>query len=542
MVFNMQKLNNIIESLSVEEMVGQLLNFNCTVGTDINEFKRIVKRVRPGGIFVHAQTNKETIDEYTSIVNKCSKVPVIIAADVENGPGWAIKGESYLPSPMAWGACDDEKLIESAGKVTGEICRKNGVHLSFAPVVDINYNKDNPVVNNRAVSDSPKQVAKIAGAYVKGMQANGMMVSCCKHFPGDGMDDRNQHFCTTINTFSKEEWLNTYGYVYKKMFECGVASVMVAHIALPSVEDYVDPVLGPRPSTLSYKIITKLLKEELGFEGCVVSDAMTMVGASVMCPPERLSIEFIKAGGDMVLFPLERDYDYVLKAVKSGEISMERLKDAVSRVLKLKMQARLFEDQEKLCREITLSADIKDISESIGEKSVTVIKNTQNLIPLSIKKGGKFLIINLQIESISRFAEDVSALSAELEKRGYIVDSLKASEVNHHELEKIKGDYDCILITGRFDPWTHPGGTLRIGWGNVMPFWRGVVVDHPCVIFVSFGDPYKLYEFPFLRTYVNAYSPTLETVRAFAKVLLGEKPIAGKSPVKLNGYFERDVE
>lgn len=538
-------VDKMMEGLSVEEMVGQILNFHFNVCKTTENFEKMVERVRPGGIFFPPQTKPEVIKEYTEIANRYSKIPVIVSADTENGPGCAIENETYLPTPMAWGACNDAELIEKAGRLTGEICRKNGVHWSFAPVVDINYNKDNPVTNTRSVSDKPEQVAKIAGAYVRGMQSNGLMVEGCKHFPGDGMDDRNQHFCTTINSLSKDEWMNTYGLVYKKMFESGVASVMVGHIALPDVEDNIDPILGPKPSTLSYNVMTKLLKEELGFTGCVISDAMCMVGASVMCPPDRLSIEFIKAGGDMVLFPLERDFDYVCEAVKKGEISMGRLKDAVRRVLKMKIRARLFEEQSRILSEIKISGDINEVSEQIAEKSITVIRNTQNLIPLSVKKGGKFLIINIQRnpqdQNDPAYMNDIVVLAEELEKRGYTSDSIRGNEVDHHKLEEIKDDYDCILINCRIDPENYLGGSMRINWDNIMTFWRGVGVDHPCVIFTSFGDPYKLYEFPFLRTYVNAYCAAKGSISAFVRVILGEKPVVGKSPVRLKGFFDCEV-
>lgn len=533
-----------IAGMSLEELVGQLLNFHVSVCKTPEEFERMVKRVRPGGIFI-GHADREKIGQYTDIVNRYTKVPVIVSGDVEFGPGCVLKDETYLPRPMAWGACDDEELIWRAGRATGEVCRKNGVHWSFAPIVDINYNKDNPVTNVRAVSDKPEQVVRIAGAYAAGMQENGMMIAGCKHFPGDGMDDRNQHFCTTINSLSKEEWMNTYGYVYKEMFKKGAASVMVGHIALPAVEEEIDPVLGSKPGTLSYNIMTKLLKEELGFQGCVISDAMSMVGTSVMCPPDKLSISFIKAGGDMLLFPLERDFDYLLEAVKSGELSIERVKDAVRRILKMKMRARLFEDQEKLMDEIEVSDDLKLISAEIAEKCITVIRNTQNLIPLSMKKGGKFLLIHLQRNrddmGVPAYMNDIGTLEEELKKRGYAVDTMSGYGMDHHKLEKIKGEYDCILINSRIDPQNYLGGTLRINWDNIMSFWRGVVVDHPCVIFTSFGDPYKLYEFPFLRTYVNAYGSDKETLQAFVSVLLGEKPMIGKSPVALKGFFECQV-
>jgi len=536
-------IEKCIDEMSLEDLCGQLLNIQVSRYKDFDTLEKIVKKIRPGGIFVDRNSGKEDIKKQTDIINKCTKVPVIVSADIENGPGCAISGEACLPNPMAWGACDDEDLIRRAGKATAEICRKSGIHWSFAPIVDINYNKDNPVTNVRAVSDNPEQIVKIAGAYAQGMQTDGLMVAGCKHFPGDGIDDRNQHFCTTINPLSKEEWMKTYGYVYKKMFEMGCASVMIGHIGFPANGEEIDPVLGPKPGTLSYNTITKLLKEELGFEGCAVSDAMSMVGTAVMCPPEKLSIEFIKSGGDMLLFPLPEDFDYLVEAVKSGELSIERVKDAVRRILRMKMRARLFEDNEKLVSELKLTEDIKALGDEIAKKSITVIRNTQNLIPLSLKEGARFLVITLQNNYGTRnaFREKIEVLENELKKRGYAVDYMSGAGMDHNKLRDIKDSYDCILINCGIEVFNYIGGTLRLGWDNIMTFWRGVGVDHPCVIFTSFGDPYKLYELPFLRTYVNAYSSDEATFKAFAKVLLGEEKAVGKSPISLKGFFNCEV-
>ena len=534
----------LVNELSLEELCGQVLNMRIGRETTLEEVEAIAKRVHPGGFFVSGVT-AEWIKQLTDIINKHSRIPVIVSADIEHGAGCCLKGAPLLPEPMSWGACDDEELIEQAGTVTGEICRQNGIHWTFSPVVDINLNKDNPVVNTRAISDKPEQVSKIAGAYVRGLQKNGYMVAGCKHFPGDGVDDRNQHLCTTINSLSKEEWMKTFGYVYKEMFKAGSASVMVGHIAFPVVEDEIDPILGPKPGTLSYNIMTKLLREELGFEGCIVSDAMPMVGASVMCPQERLSVEFLKAGGDMVLFALERDFDYVMAAVERGELSVAQLKNAVRRILYMKKQARLFEDQIKLQENIVLSGDIAKISEAIADKSITIIRNSQNLLPLKCKEHSNFLIINMQRNDRKMengtYIRDMGVVAQELQKRGHNVDVISSFGMDHRKFEEDKNKYDCILINCRISSRDYLGGTLRINFDNISPFWRGVVVAHPCVIFTSFGDPYKLYDLPFLRTYVNAYSSSDDIQRAFVKVLLGEIPAMGKSPVALKGFFDREV-
>ncbi len=541
-----KQMEALLESLSTEDLCGQLLNFFIAPKATPEKLAELFEKTRPGAIFFNGNTPPERIREVTALANKYTKIPVIVSADTEYGPGCCIKDAPYMPFPMSWGAADDEALVERAGEITGEICRKAGVHWSFAPLVDINYNKDNPVVNVRAISDSPKQVAKMARAYVRGQQKNGMMVAGCKHFPGDGMDDRNQHFCTTINSLSKEEWMETYGYVYREMFKENVGSVMIGHIAFPANEEECDPILGCKPGTLSYNTMTRLLKGELGYKGCLISDAMSMVGTSVMCPPDRLSIEFIKNGGDMLLFPQERDFGYLMGAIASGEITRERLLDAVRRILRTKDQVRLFEDQAALEESVTVSGDLLAVCQEIADKSITVIRNAQNLIPLSLPKGAKFLIINIQKNGenvvFPQYMDHIKVLKEELEARGYVADMISAYGINHNKLEADMKNYDCILFNCRINPMVYLGGTNRLNWDNIMSFWRGVGVAHPCVIFTSFGDPYKLYDLPFLRTYVNAYSHDEVTFRAFVKVLLGEIPALGKSPVGMKGFFERETD
>ena len=544
-VMNTEKIEKLLDSMTVEDLCGQLLNYNIAPATPLEELDKQFRNTRPGGLFFGWNNTPERIAAVTALAEKYTKAPVIVSADIENGPGCCLAAELFLPQMMSLGAADDEALVERLGRRTAEICRESGIHWSFAPVVDINYNRDNPVTNIRAISDSPRQVAKIARAFVRGMQRDGLMVAGCKHFPGDGLDDRNQHFCTTINSLSKEEWMETYGYVYKEMFKENVGSVMVGHIAFPANEEEIDPILGPKPGTLSYNTMTRLLKGELGFEGCLISDAMSMVGTSVMCPPDRLSIEFIKNGGDMLLFPLERDYGYLMGAIESGEITLARLKDAVRRILVLKDKARLFEDKATVLTEIKSDrADLEAAAEELAEKSITLIRNAQNIIPMAPEKGAKFLIINMQRpgEFAMKYMNQADVLKQELEARGYVADMMSGVHVNHKSLEEKMPSYHCIIFACRINPMTYLGGTNRINWDNIMSFWRGVGVAHPRVVFVSLGDPYKLYELPFLRTYVNAYSADPATMRAFVKVLLGEIPAMGKSPVALKGFFDRETD
>jgi beta-N-acetylhexosaminidase len=212
----------------------------------------------------------------------------------------------------------------------------------------------------------------------------------------------------------------------------------------------------------------------------------------------------------------------------------------------MKARARLFEDQEKLMAEIEITGDIGEVAQRIADKSITVIRNTQNLIPLSLPKGSKFLLINLQRNRSDMgnpaYMKHIDVLKEELEARGHLVTVMSGYGVDHHKLEEDMKGYDVVLFNCRINQANYLGGTLRINWDNIMAFWRGVGVAHPRVIFTSFGDPYKLYDLPFLRTYVNAYSHDDITFRAFVKVLLGEIPASGKSPVALKGFFAREID
>ena len=318
------KIHNI-NDLTIEELCGQLLCLEMTGYKNISQMKAAIKKNRPGGIYVYG-FKEEVIKELTEYANKICKYPILVVTDAEFGPGSPFPEEPEMPAPMAWGAADNAELIEKVGECTGKIIRKKGVHLALAPVTDINMNFHNPLVNVRSVSDSPNQVLKIMSAYMRGMQKEGRLLATVKHFPGDGVDDRNQHFCATINRLPKKEWMDSFGKVYKGMIKDGVSAFMVAHIALPSWdEDNIDPILGPMPATLSYELMTNLLKKKLGFKGCLISDAMSMIGSVSLVPINELAPKFIAAGGDFVLFPEKNDLQNLLAAYNQGKLSKERI-------------------------------------------------------------------------------------------------------------------------------------------------------------------------------------------------------------------------
>ena len=529
-----------IEKLSLEDLVGQVLCYDIYDHDDPKDVENIIKEIKPGGIFLTGMSS-EKIKMYTEMVNKYTKVPVIVASDIENGPETAVKGTGYLPHPMAWGACDDEKLIEKAGKIVGSICRENGVHCTFSPIVDINYNFRSAECNIRAISDSPKEVVKIASALVRGLEDNDNMVACAKHFPGQGIDERNSHFVTTINSLSKEEWMATYGYVYKEFIKSGIGSIMMGHSALPAFQKEFDE-CGPLPAVLSYSLMTEFLKGELGFDGCIVSDAMSMIGVAAMVKDlKNLAVDFINAGGDMILFPEPTDFDTLLKAVKSSKLSKARLIDAVKRVFRLKERVKIFADQKHVLNKKYTTKELSVVSQEIANRSIKVVRDYNKILPLKVPAKSRILMINLLEPHFHKLpsGNEFDAMRKELEDMGFIVDVM--TNPKHKVVQECINNYSAVLMNCKMSSKDYHGGSLRIGWNNVMVMWRGYVLQHPKFVFTSFGDPYKLFDMPYLKEYINAFSFTDESQIAAINVIFGKIKPTAKNPISFDGYFEREV-
>ena len=526
---------DVSDALTTEELCGQLLCLDVYEKDDPAEVEKVIARIKPGGLFVSSMP-ADKIKLYMDMANKYSPVPVIISADVENGPENGVKGGGLLPYPMAWGACGDENLIRDAGKITARICRENGIHWTFAPIVDINYNFRSSETNVRAVSDDPDAVIKYAGAYSDGLRSENLMVTGAKHFPGGGLDERNSHFCTTVNPLSKEEWLSTYGRVYREMIARGAESIMVGHYSLPSFMPDGEKHL---PCVLSKSLMTDLLKGELGFDGCIVSDAMSMIGACAASNADKLAVNYLKAGGDMVLFPEDGDYEKILAAVLSGEISKDRFSDAVNRVFILKEKAGLF-DKEKNVRRAD-KTELSAVSQKIADKSITVVRDEKEIIPTKIKRGDKILAVIVAEPFWHKDVEvsDYDPFKEQAESYGATVDFL--INPKHKTIKSVLNEYDFLIVLCDMSSKNYDGGSLRVGWYNMMTFWRGYILEHPKMIFVSLGDPYKLFDYPYLKEYINAYSNTAESQKAVLKVISGEIPATGKNPVSLEGFFKREI-
>ena len=536
---SLKKYASMVADLSLDELIGQLMCVNISASTTPESFEEYCKRRKPGGIFALRRTGEE-MKTFLEIANRYSPIPVIAASDIERGPGMGLLGQRMLPDCMAWGACNDAELLKKAGEETAKICRKNGIHWTFAPVVDLNINPNNPESNIRSISDDPSRVIAMAGAHMDGMQERGYMVTACKHFPGQGMDDRNSHFVTVDNPLSKRKWLSTYGAVYKEMIRRGAPSIMAGHITLPAFQPENEGPLGPLPATLSKSLLTDLLKNKLGFKGCIVSDAMGMIGASSHCPIDEMIVKFFNAGGDMYLFPRPNEYESLKTAAEDGTLSRERLLDAAARVMYLKDRARLFEDQEKVLAEIEENVPIAETSQKIADKSIKVVWDKAGIIPTVLPKGSNILLVNAMEDFFHKepVGDEFAPMKQVLVEAGHQVTELFVP--SYAKIKEERDKYDLILVNLRFSSRDYHGGSLRIAWDNIDAFWHTYIFQHPKVVLTSFGDPYKIREFPYVKTYINAFSATEDSQRAVARVILGQIPAQGTNPVNFPPYFNRE--
>ncbi len=497
----------------------------------------------PGAAFFFGQIITEAEDEgleqlrsyVRRLAAKC-EIPPLITSDFENGCGSMVKALTPLPYMMGLGATDNEKTAYNYGKVTALEGRSIGANWSFSPVSDLNRNRRNPLVNNRGLTDDETLAMKMIPAVIKGMQDNGLS-ACAKHFPGDGMDYRDQHITTTYNTCTVDEWKQTYGKVFASCIDAGVDSIMAGHIGFPAYQNERHPEYDmPLPATLSKELITDLLKGKMGFEGIVVTDALNMGGFGGWYPTQReAELASFKAGCDMMLWPNKHFADDLEKAILSGEIPMSRLDDAVTRILNVKEKRGLFDENFEMFYDLTAEEQsfVKEFQQSCSEEGITLVRDRRHNFPLDPKKTPKLGICVL-CEHAPALVE-ARVLKEEFEKRGFRVDYTEEGRVPAAERRRFYEENDLVLYAC-FSRAFRPIGFLDYTDGRAARIHRAFLEDHAVekVMVASFGSPYFADQyFEKAATYVNAYSMLSASVRAFVRAACGEIEFMGKSPVKL---------
>lgn len=532
MKYSMPKL----EEMTLREKINQTVVYKMEKGKTDLDFA-------PGAAFFFGQIITEAdeagLDELRDHVKnlfaKCT-IPPLITSDFENGCGSMVKALTPLPFMMGLGATDDAETAYNYGKVTALEARSIGANWTFSPVSDLNRNRRNPLVNNRGMTDDADLAVKMLPQVIKGMQDHELS-ACAKHFPGDGMDYRDQHIVTTYNDCEMDDWRATYGRVFSECIAAGVDSIMAGHIGLPAYQkELSERYEMPLPATLSKELITDLLKGEMGFEGIVVTDALGMGGFAGWYPNKEISeLESFKAGCDMMLWPSAEYPDNLEKAILSGEIPMSRLDDAVTRILRVKEKRGLFNEGREMFRELSEEDKqfIKDFQQKCAEQSITLLRNDAGHFPLDPKKTPRLGIC--AVAEYKPALEVARELKTEFEKRGFIVDYSEEGRPAAEERARFQTQNDLILCA-TFSRSFRPIGFLDYTDGRAARIHRLFVDPNVMdkLMVASFGSPYFGDQyFERVETYVNAYSMLSCSVKAFVRAACGEIEFQGKSPVKL---------
>ena len=488
-----------------------------------------------GGVFVGGATT-EIHREKLATLQSASKIPLVVASDLECGAGGMVHGAQRFPDMLALAAANDPALAATLGRASATEGRHAGIHWTFAPVADLNLNPDNPITNTRGLGDDPIRVQTIATEIVRAMQSHGL-AACAKHFPGDGVDDIDQHTATSINSLTSEEWLATFGETFRALFAPGtdVWSVMIGHIALPAFSDRQNQYDTPEPASINPDITTNLLRDELGFTGLVVTDDMNMGGVANHADRATRVPGCIAAGCDMLLFPsLPTDLDLLQQALEDGTLPESRVDDACQRVLEFKTKLGLLEPDADLSSPPpaeTAKSEFAAASQEIAERAIYVVRGGHSPALRNLSPNSKILTVTLAPSSyfdLPLIDEGIRALGHEVEHH--------CNPADHQFFDNLP-NYDAIFVNLVFKADWGLNFVRSHGAHNRI-FIGGFLTERPNITVTSFGNPFHLSQLRDLPNLTNFHSDSPASQEAALKLwqgTLGARFLA--PPLPLNFSF-----
>ncbi len=533
-------VNRMMKKMSLEEKVGQMVawqyngNFYNADSDTMKDLEDLIVTHGIGGLVVFAGNVYETA-HLTNAFQKMAKVPLLIASDFERGVANRITGSTLFPNMMSIGAADSEDLAYRMGKITAEEGRALGVHMAYAPVVDVNINPDNPIINTRSIGEDPERVSRLAAAFIRGCQENGL-IATAKHFPGHGDTDVDSHSLLPVIRADRGRLDEVELYTFKKAIEAGVQAIMTAHLSVPALDATPD-----LPATLSPLILTDLLRKQFGFRGLIVTDAMTMGGITNTYSNTDAALRAIMAGVDMVLLPPEpsKVVAFLKEAARSGRIPEARINQSVRRILMAKARLGLYRqklvDIDALSQKISTKESLRQAALTF-ESAATLVKNEENLLPLP-SSGKKIAVLSLSSDPGDYFAG--RAFAEGVKKRCPGTQIFYAdSDTGRESLEEAvaKSSEAEVVVCALFSRLSDRKGSVGLDLKHIELIKSYAEGERPIVI-LSFGSPYFLRYFPDVDAYLCLYQNTPQTQDIAARAIFGEMEIKGKLPVSLPGLY-----
>ena len=558
-------VESTLKKLTLEQAVGQMIfaAFNSTyMSSDSEEYDRLATLIHEshiGGVIAFGGTEpvprvmlNDTYGpivlgqplELASILNRLqsiSTLPLLTSSDFEWGVQMRIAGATKFPRAMAFGATGDPQLGYEAGKVVASEMRALGVHIDFAPDADVNNNPRNPVINIRSFGEDPRRVGEMVSAWVRGLQEGGVLATL-KHFPGHGDTGVDSHLDLPIVPHPRERLEQIELAPFRAGIAAGAAAVMVAHIELPAI----DP--EKQPATFSPKVIGTLLRPN--FDGLIVSDAMKMAAITLMATPGEAAVRAVKAGIDVVLDSPDNGAAAaaIVAAVKAGDIPPERIEQSARRILEAKARLGLHRQRTVNLDSIPLTVGGRKhdaIARAISERSITLIKDTRNSVPLPTPRSGRVLYLSvLDYPSGWRIAAPSRAVIPALKERWPNTDAVEISDRSTpSELDLVRAmadNYDAV-VAGVFVRAASASGRLDLA-GPVVKLLQDLARSSEAkkqpFVAAFFGNPYTPMFVPEVPAMLLTYDFSDYAETSAVKAIAGEIPINGKLPIALPGLFQ----
>jgi beta-N-acetylhexosaminidase len=539
-------VESTLKDMSVEEKVGQLLfttyhgSFTATDAAAYAQMMHDVEDLHVGGFinvtqgsplgFLKSQTYPSAV--LSNQLQAKSKLPLLIGADFERGTAMRLDEGTSFPTAMAVAAAGNPKDAYTMGKITALEARAAGIQWIYAPDADVNSNPGNPIINTRSFGENPEKVSEFVTEFIRGVQENGGLATA-KHFPGHGDTTADSHIDLPVVTADRTRLEKLELVPFRAAIAAGVGSVMTGHLNVPALEP--DP---NTPATLSSRVLTDLLRKQLGFQGLVVTDAMDMGGITVRYAPGDAAVRAFLAGADALLMPPVPDaaYEALLAAVRSGQISQERLDGSVRRILEAK--AHLGLQRNRVVDVAALNEKFGRVewqaeSQEISDRGITLLRDTAHRLPLDGTKPARALLICLYADPEPYPGED---LERELRKRFDSVTTLRA-DTKFAKAENLKlptlDSYD-VAILALFVRVSDRKGDVDVP-ADQFPLIQQIYKTGKPVISVGLGSPYLIERFPQAETWLSVFGIADVAQISVARALFGEIPIRGRLPVTIAG-------
>jgi beta-N-acetylhexosaminidase len=534
-------IERLLAQMSIPEKVGQMVMAGIPGYSLTPEAVTLIKQNRVGGIMLavrNIQDAQQSARLVTSLQGLATQtglgVPLLIAADQEGGYVARLRGPYLFPGNMALGATRSPELVRQVAYAMGMELRSAGINMNFGPVLDVNSNPDNPVIGVRSFGENPTLVASLGSAYIAGMH-DADVLTTAKHFPGHGDTAQDSHIAlpTVYHPYDRLQQVELYP--FKQAIAEGIDAIMTAHVTFPAIEP-----TNALPATLSTRVLTDLLRKQMGFTGLIITDSMGMAAITQKYGMADAAVLAVQAGADIVLTAsgwndVTGITERLLAAVQSGVISMERIDESVRRILQAKQRLGLWESVSVTPLSKAQYQEIAAASAAAAAQSITLVRDLNQRLPIG-QKAGRVLVIMATASSVSGVEETTlptgalaKALSEYLPQVAEIQCESKPNTAARKRIVDQAVTYDTVILATYY-AWS----PAYVGQVQLLD---ELMVRGKEPIVVAMREPYDLRAFPSVGTFLAAYSTNPESATAVARVLVGKQSATGRLPVSIPGLY-----